>query len=119
MALPKIKKTLPLTYPPIGYARREELLEDINKDGTYLPKSILHEDLDRGFLDFIKNDLKTEIRKYGCRWGEQVAWDKRPCLFLFFWFLDEHAKPKCFFILVCLDRSHQYERRRRAQSCSI
>lgn len=59
--LPKIKKTLPLTYPPIGYERRLELLEDINKDGTYLPKSILHEDLDRGFLDFIKNDLKTVV----------------------------------------------------------
>ena len=59
--LPKIKKTLPLTYPPIGYERRVELLEDINKDGTYLPKSILHEDLDRGFLDFIKNDLKTVV----------------------------------------------------------
>lgn len=61
MALPKIKKTLPLTYPPVGYERRLELLEDINKDGTYLPKSILHEDLDRGFLDFIKNDLKTVV----------------------------------------------------------
>jgi hypothetical protein len=61
MGLPKIKKTLPLTYPPIGYERRLELLEDINKDGTYLPKSILHEDLDRGFLDFIKNDLKTVV----------------------------------------------------------
>jgi len=59
--LPKIKKTLPLTYPPIGYERRLELLEDINKDGTYLPKSILHEDLDRGFLDFVKNDLKTVV----------------------------------------------------------
>ncbi len=41
--------------------RRLELLEDINKDGTYLPKSILHEDLDRGFLDFVKNDLKTVV----------------------------------------------------------
>ena len=61
MALPKIKQTLPLTYPPIGYERRVELLEDINKDGTYLPKSILHEDLDRGFLDFVKNDLKTVV----------------------------------------------------------
>jgi len=59
--LPKIKKTLPLTYPPVGYERREQLLEDINKDGTYLPKSLLHEDLDRGFLDFIKNDLKTVV----------------------------------------------------------
>jgi len=59
--IPKIKKTLPLTYPPVGYERRLELLEDINKDGTYLPKSILHEDLDRGFLDFVKNDLKTVV----------------------------------------------------------
>lgn len=59
--LPKIKKTLPLTYPPIGYERRLELLEDIDKDGTYLPKSILHEDLDRGFLDFVKNELKTVV----------------------------------------------------------
>ena len=32
--LPKIKKTLPLTYPPVGYERREQLLEDINRDGT-------------------------------------------------------------------------------------
>jgi len=61
MAIPKIKKTLPLTYPPIGYERRLELLEDINKGGTYLPKSILHEDLDRGFLDFVKDDLKTVV----------------------------------------------------------
>ena len=59
--IPKIKKILPLTYPPIGYERRLELLEDIDKDGTYLPKSILHEDLDRGFLDFVKNELKTVV----------------------------------------------------------
>jgi hypothetical protein len=37
------------------------LLEKINKDGTYLPKSILHADLDGGFLDFVKNDLKTVV----------------------------------------------------------
>jgi hypothetical protein len=59
--LPKIKKTLPLTYPPVGYERREQLLEDINKDGTYLPKSLLHEDFDRGFMDFVKHDLKTVV----------------------------------------------------------
>ena len=39
--------------------RRYELLEKINKDGTYLPKSVLHADLDRGMLDFVKNDLKV------------------------------------------------------------
>ncbi|CAB4129577.1 hypothetical protein UFOVP117_31 [uncultured Caudovirales phage] len=59
--LPKIKKNLPLTYSPVGYERREQLLEDINKDGTYLPKSLLHEDFDRGFMDFVKQDLKTVV----------------------------------------------------------
>ena len=61
MSLPKIKKTLPLTSSPVGYERREQLLEDINKNGTYLPKSLLHEDFDRGFMDFVKHDLKTVV----------------------------------------------------------
>ena len=60
MALPKkIKKTLDLDPVKTGYGRRVELLDKINKDGTFLPKSLLHEDLDRGFLDFVKNNLKT------------------------------------------------------------
>jgi hypothetical protein len=63
MPIPKksIKKNIPLTFPKTLYPRREELLEKINKDGTYLPKSILHADLDGGFLDFVKNDLKTVV----------------------------------------------------------
>ncbi len=40
-------------------ARREQLLEYINEDGTYLPKSVLHADLDRGMLDFVKDDLQV------------------------------------------------------------
>jgi hypothetical protein len=60
MALPKkIKKTLDLIPKKTGYERRVELLEDIQRDGTYLPKGIGHADLDRGMLDFVKNDLKT------------------------------------------------------------
>jgi hypothetical protein len=54
----KIKKYLPLTYSKTLYPRREELLEKINQDGTFLPKSILHADLDRGFLDFVRDDLQ-------------------------------------------------------------
>jgi len=62
MGLPnKIKKNIPLTESKTLLARREELLEKINKDGTYLPKSLLHADLDRGFLDFVKNDLKVVV----------------------------------------------------------
>jgi len=59
MGLPKkIKKTLPLTYSKTLYPRREELKEMIERDGTYLPKSLLHADLDRGFLDFVRDELK-------------------------------------------------------------
>lgn len=61
MPLPKIKKNLPLSPQKILLDRRKELLEKIEKDGTFLPKSILHADLDRGFLDFVKNDLKLVV----------------------------------------------------------
>ena len=62
MPLPKkIKKYLPLVEPKVGLPRREDLLEKINKDGTYLPKSLLHADLDGGFLDFVKEDLELVV----------------------------------------------------------
>jgi hypothetical protein len=62
MPLPKkIKKNIPLTESKVGLARRQELLDKINKDGTYLPKSILHADLDGGFLDFVKDELKLVV----------------------------------------------------------
>ena len=58
MALPKkIKKNISLEPQLFGPARRQELLDKINEHGTYLPKSLLHEDLDRGFLDFVKEEL--------------------------------------------------------------
>ena len=53
----KIKKDISLEPQLFGPARRQELLDKIQEHGTYLPKSILHEDLDRGFLDFVKEEL--------------------------------------------------------------
>lgn len=59
MGYPKqVIKSLQLQPPKTLYARRQQLLDYINKDGTYLPKSVLHSDLDRGMLDFVKNDLR-------------------------------------------------------------
>jgi hypothetical protein len=57
----KLLKTISLTPKKILQPRREELLEQIQKDGTYLPKGILHADLDRGMLDFVKNDLGINV----------------------------------------------------------
>ena len=72
MALPKkIKKTINIAPGPLqeeypnGYNgitvpnRRRELADLINDDGTHLPKSVLHADLDRGMLDFVDAQLKT------------------------------------------------------------
>ena len=56
MAIPKksVKPSIPLNHPKTLLPRREEIKDMITKDGTYLPKSLLHADLDRGFLDFVK-----------------------------------------------------------------
>jgi hypothetical protein len=61
MPLPKtiVKPTLPLVPKKELSARREQLLEYIKEDGTYLPKSVLHADLDRGMLDFVKSELQV------------------------------------------------------------
>jgi hypothetical protein len=62
MGFPKqIKKNIELTPYRTLYPRRVELLDDINEHGTYLPKSILHADLDRGFLDFVKDELRVSV----------------------------------------------------------
>ena len=57
----KIKKDINLTHYRTLYPRRLELLDKINEHGTFLPKSILHADLDKGFLDFVKDDLKVVV----------------------------------------------------------
>jgi hypothetical protein len=62
MGFPKqVKKQIQLVPPKTLSARREQLLEYINKDGTYLPKSVLHADLDKGMLEFVKEELRTVV----------------------------------------------------------
>jgi len=62
MALPsKVKKHLPLTPEKVGRERRQQMLDDITDYGTFLPKGVLHADLDLGMLDFVKEDLKLIV----------------------------------------------------------
>jgi hypothetical protein len=62
MALPKQqKKYLPLVPTKVGKERRQELLDEITEHGTFLPKGVLHADLDKGMLDFVKEGLKLDI----------------------------------------------------------
>ena len=39
--------------------RRQELLDKITKSDSFLPDSILHDDLDKGMLDYIKETFKV------------------------------------------------------------
>ncbi len=62
MALPeKQKKHLPLIPLKVGRERRQEMLDDIQEKGTYLPKGVLHADLDGGMLEFVKESLKLMV----------------------------------------------------------
>ncbi len=77
MALPKkqpVKPSIPLTYPKTLLPRREELKDMITKDGTYLPKSLLHADLDGGFLDFVKETLKITSEGKTGRLACRLPW---------------------------------------------
>ena len=57
----KIKKYIPLTETKTLLPRRRELRDFIEADGTFLPKSLLHADLDRGFLDFVRDELMCVV----------------------------------------------------------
>lgn len=62
MGFPKqIKKNIDLNYHRTLYPRRQELLDRINEHGTFLPKSILHADMDGGFLQFVRDDLRVVV----------------------------------------------------------
>jgi len=56
MSLPKRKNDIKVYKQNELTGRREELLNKIIKNDTFLPESVLHDDLDRGMLDFsLKN----------------------------------------------------------------
>jgi hypothetical protein len=58
MGLPKKNNIDVYTHKEI-LARRQELLDQITKSDTYLPDSILHDDLDMGMLEFVKTNMKV------------------------------------------------------------
>ena len=65
MGIPKRKNNInvygnkPVLYGSDVMDRRQELLDSITKADSFLPDSILHDDLDRGMLDFVKTELQV------------------------------------------------------------
>lgn len=72
MAVPKgFRNNININPGKIGPERRQEILDDIADNGTFLPRGVSEEDMDETFVDFIKKDLGITID------GEKV-----PVLFL-------------------------------------
>jgi hypothetical protein len=62
MALPSnYKKNISILPKKFGPEQREELLNQIMDNGTYLPRGVMAEDLDSSFIEFIKKDLEIII----------------------------------------------------------
>lgn len=65
MGVPKRKNDIsvygnkPTEYGNDIIGRRQELLDMITKSDSYLPDSVLHDDLDAGMLDFVKQNFKV------------------------------------------------------------
>lgn len=57
MGIPKRKTDIQIYKGKQLTERRQELLEKITKSDSYLPDSVLHDDLDSGMLDFVKNNF--------------------------------------------------------------
>ena len=62
MALPKgFRKNIKIARPKEGVARREELVDNFTDDGTYLPRGVMYEDIDKSFIDFINSEAELVI----------------------------------------------------------
>ncbi len=57
MGIPKRKTDIEIYKGKILTERRQELLEKITKSDTYLPDSVLHDDLDSGMLEFVTKNF--------------------------------------------------------------
>jgi hypothetical protein len=59
MSTPKRKNNISIYTQKELLERRQELLDRITKSDSYLPDSILHDDLDYGFLQYVKDNFKV------------------------------------------------------------
>lgn len=57
MGIPKRKTDIEIYTGKILTERRQELLDKITKSDSYLPDSVLHDDLDAGMLDFASKNF--------------------------------------------------------------
>lgn len=86
MAVPKnFRKDLNFVNQPVGFDRRQDLLDQVSENQGYLPRGIAYEDMDKEFIDFVKSDLEVVVEGQKVpvyivsiqRWYEFYStWDK-------------------------------------------
>jgi len=62
MGLPKgFIKNIKLNKGKVGPDRRQEILDDIDNQGTFLPRGVGYEDMDKAFIESINKDFNVTI----------------------------------------------------------
>lgn len=62
MGVPKgFRKNIRLHPQKEGVERRQKMLDDINYKGMYLPRGVMYEDMDKSFIEFIKNEINFTV----------------------------------------------------------
>lgn len=56
-----MSRKLDLTNNKFGIEKRQEILDGISEYGTYLPEGVDYDDIDRGVIDFFKEDINLVI----------------------------------------------------------
>ena len=83
----------------VPLAKRQTLYDKIDENNTFFPKGVLHEDLDNGFFNFVRNKLELTIdgEKVPALFLSQQRWNE----FSQTWqFQDEYENIKIPFIII-------------------
>ena len=74
MSVPKgFRNNIKITDEIIGFERRQGILDDITDKGTFLPRSVMEEDMDQTFVEFLNSDERLVM---------SIDGEKVPVIFL-------------------------------------
>jgi hypothetical protein len=62
MSMPKGYRTnINIVNGKVGFPRRQEILDGITDQGTFLPRGVLEEDMDESFIEFLRSDKRFNV----------------------------------------------------------
>ena len=67
------KKNVKFINQNVGPEKRQDYLDDIDYKGSYLPKSVGYEDIDRTFIEFVDKDIEALQNKVAQKLGYKLV----------------------------------------------